>query len=363
MLFRSMVLEFAGLIRRPLLRHAGTDEQLPAAGTVVRLRLPGEDMTALDPTRSIDPLERDEPPSRLALALGWLAPASEVDLFAERHGHRRHIVRGGDWRTISAERLVARVTGVARLRLRAEQRELIAQQLCAIEQDGEVVGRAALTPADTYAWDRVMGALVVGGLRAAACEGLAGLLLGKDPNVARTQARPVATRATLTNWVEEQARLLGERELPLDDALLVAITVAACGADTGTLPICISEQGPLDGPRLRRWAAERTDRPIYLFDPDEAEDVTRDVADDIAPTNDVLVVTSWTMPPTWWENAEGDQDGQSLKERCLTLLRNAWGGLKTIDDLRGPQRMGSSKFGEVESRNYQAVMAGEVDAI
>jgi hypothetical protein len=62
----TKVLDFSGLARRPLLRPASGDEQLPSSGTLVRLRLPGQDLTALDPQEPHDGLaRRDRPPREL----------------------------------------------------------------------------------------------------------------------------------------------------------------------------------------------------------------------------------------------------------------------------------------------------------
>ena len=182
--------------------------------------------------------------------------------------------------------------------------------------------------------DQAMGVLAVGGLRVVPYDSLAGLLLGKDPNLARTQARPVATRATLIAWVEEEARALGELGLPLSARWTRLRMVAACGGDTATLPICVSHEGPLDAAGLQHWAAEHTDGPVI-------SSIRRKPRTSVTSPRRAYrppTTSCWSTPIPWRPaggSAAGDDTGGTLQARCRAILHDAWGGLKECPRLCG----------------------------
>jgi len=352
----TRVLEFSGLTKRPVLRPADNSEQLPTQGTVVRLKLPSTDLSSLDPPRHERPDQpRDKAPTEPDLIVGWVAPGSEVDLLVEEGHQTRKIVRAGDWKRISPERLVARVAGiqVSDLKKRAVGSQIV-ELFRPIKQDGRLVGRAALLP-ELSRWSEPMAALVIGGLRVAPCEEIAGLLLGGDPNLARTEGRPIATKATLTRWMEEQAQLLSTMELSLRTRLEVAAKLAACAADTASLPICVSAEGPLDAGALRDWARAREDHAVYLFDGLGARDVSDLAKDDLSPAEDVLIVEWFAEAPSWWRNAEGDFEGESISDRCMSIISEAWGGLEDYGS-SDPQLIGVGRLGEVTSEYYRTLL-------
>jgi hypothetical protein len=79
----------------------------------------------------------------------------------------------------------------------------------------------------------------------------------------------------------------------------MAALIATCGADTASLPICVSHEGPLDTAALREWARKRYDRNIYLFDPTFADDVSETARRGFEPGEGVLVAESYSEPPSW----------------------------------------------------------------
>jgi hypothetical protein len=309
----TYVLTFSDLRRRPVLRSADVSERLPEPGTVVRLRLPIGGLAVVDSGSDSDLV-----PSTVDRLVPWLAPSAEVDLHVHRAGKSKRVVRATDWRTVSPRTLMRRVLG-DQVELRKSTRELIYANMTPIEQDGEVVGRGALVP------DREdgMGVLTVEGLRARAYESFAGVLLGENPNVARTEARPIADRETLRAWAAQQATLLGEGAHEWGvDLLECADMVVRCGAPPGPLPICFSEQGPLSIQDLRGWAAARDE--ALILDIRDADDISWVDGDALVPDEGILAVP-WCVSRVDWYGAA---DPNSLYNLLINTLEDAWGGFR-----------------------------------
>jgi hypothetical protein len=327
----TYVLAFSDLRRRPVLRPADPAERLAEPGTVVQLRLPPVGLSALDARTGAD----DATPRTVDRLVPWLAPSAEVDLHVQRSGKPRRVVRANDWRTMPALKLLQRILGEDHPYLRVDSLELIGLNMRPIEQDGEVVGRGAL-----IANREVQpGVLTVEGLRARTYENFAGILLGEDPNVARTEARPVASKETLQAWAAEQAVLLGAAPNPAAvDLFECAEMVTKCGTLPALLPICFSAEGQLSIADLRAWALAREE--ALVLDIKDAEDISMLHSEVLQPGENVLVVPWCMSRMEWHQNAVGSVGAQGLYDLVIEVLREAWGGILRDESAFDPVPVG-----------------------
>lgn len=343
------VLSFTELRARPLLRRADPHERLSEPGTVVQIELQaglglgGDDEAA------------SESPQTLAKLIPWLVPAAEVDVFVDTAPQKpKRVIRGGDWRRIKGARLLKRL--YPEFTYHDELIGALAENLRPIEIDGLSVGRAAIAPAmlDNYS----LGVLVAGGLRVAPCPQLAGVLLADHLNLARTEARPIASKEALRAWATEQATLLDSLTIPFDGAIDCAHTVALCGANPGPLPVAMVATGVVSLGDLRRWAAKRSE--VIILDPLQADDISFAASDGLVPAEDVIFVSSLSWQSlSWFDEAEShgeDVASLDLWDLVIDTLAQAWRGVEEISPHGEQTIVGESWAGEVlsgEARGFR----------
>ncbi len=235
----TFVLEITdGLRSRPLVRRAEPGEQLPDGGTTVRLYLKSDvDLNA--PGWGVDDgTDGDIDISGLARLCCWLCPTLDVTLDVETRGVTLGAVTASDWMYLRDDELLERLSG-------GHENVHLSEMHNA---DGTLVGRAALAQYGRG------GVVTVGGFRASSFTFTTGVLLGRDPNLARDRATATVERAAFDQWLGEQLALNADQLGPQ-----WANTALAYGHDVGTLPVCSSSTGRLSAAALTRLASSHDD--------------------------------------------------------------------------------------------------------
>jgi hypothetical protein len=347
----TYTLNFTNLRARPLLRRADRDERLDEPGTVVRLTL-----DHLTRGKRAEGGEAARAPKDIAKLIPWLAPAAEVDIHLKKGETKpRRVVRAGDWRSGKPLTLLRRLQPEEPV-VNPDELALLAENMRAIKMGERVVGRATIIP-----WWRprdALGALVGGGLRVRGCRGLAGVLLADNLNLARTEARPIASQQALREWAHEQAQILSSSRSRGTFTLDCARTIAACGAHPGELPVCETSDGNLSLAQVEEWAAGR--RKARLLNLYEAKDISDIDIERFYPVDGVIVVEPHIDALDWFDRApsEGKRvTGLELRALVIQALQNAWGAV----DVSGHVPMavvGEGDSGKVKSLYYTLVRRG-----
>lgn len=197
------------------------------------------------------------PGATLAQLCAWLAPALDVDLYAsEGDCAPVRVLERDDWRDVEAMSLVQRLYPEPDALATDPTSLTYASHLAlgmrpVVEDDGTNVGRGTITTpfADEDLKGRVhaAGATVVGGLRSQPLGIFMGVLVARPENAARTLATPVASAQAFRRWAEQQRDILTVRWGHVRDRLIpCAAIVHACGADTGSLPVAIVDDVPVN---------------------------------------------------------------------------------------------------------------------
>ena len=240
----TLVLEFSiGLQGRPILREANTSEQLLDGGTLIRLDLhtDPDDLGGLLHTPGKRPY-RDL--SELCVSL---CPALEVDLNVEEEDVLKHVIKGGDWKTMDAYGFLRRIPILAQHDdITGEDIELFCQKAAPSvrtlkDENGEVVGRALITVGFAHEERNrtdLYGVVTIGGLTACRLTGIAGVLSGKSMRASRDTAKPIVADNELKVWAEGQNTLVPKLWDDPKDQVACAKYIRLCGGHTGDLPIC-----------------------------------------------------------------------------------------------------------------------------
>ena len=201
--------------------------------------------------------ERKDRPWSLSDLCAWLAPAVDVNLTVERDGDRVPAVAAMDWVNLDAEELFARISNpedpVAKMRhsFVAEAPGLEKNLRLIEDRGGNTLGRALIhmtaehTPLGGHIVEvqGMPGLITVGGLRAAALNGIAGILVGRSQRASRDAALPTVSKEMVAEWATDQATLL--RELPgsAESKSQAAEVVWVLGGDTADLPVARDSSG------------------------------------------------------------------------------------------------------------------------
>jgi hypothetical protein len=254
----TRVLEFhGGLGTRPVLRDASPSEYLKNGGTAVRV------WVDRDPESHDGLLYR--PHSRVNEKLeqicAWLCPTLDADLYVRRADAPKQLVVGSsDWKRISPKTLMSRV--IDRVELDAAPRSkinraLLIEKLAAnlrliYDSSGKAIGRAAISPFNFPSTMAELGIVTVGGLRACAMAGIAGVLDGTSQTASRDEAIPIVDSAILAKWASEQATLVSN--LFEDNEILAecAAAVILCGGHPAALPIAEGHEGWVNVDDIRK---------------------------------------------------------------------------------------------------------------
>lgn len=257
------VLEFiAGLDSRPLFRKAATPECLNEGGTAVRVWL-DKDAEAPDGVLHLSELETSTHGGRLKATCLWLCPALDTNLFVQRHDVPRNIVlRASDWKTISDKEFIERTAAMHRYTEDDDEGEVLTVKLLATlssmlrpvhDLDGNLVARMALIPNRFRYGRQSLGAVTVGGFRAARLGGTVGILVGTSARASRDSAIPAVPLERLQTWAREQESLVLAHSHDPEALLECAATVRACAVIPEVLPIAEGRDGLKTATQIRNW--------------------------------------------------------------------------------------------------------------
>jgi hypothetical protein len=198
----TRVLEFsAGVSSVPLLRDAHESEQLQEGGTRVEVRLKAPPFSE----KGLLGSQKRVGKGTLNDLVAWLCPATSVSVTVEQVLSRRPVVAAEDWRTLPPDKLLLRCSPDAT----AAQAERLEERVLDIKDgSGHIVGRAAAQSWREPGRGDIHGVLVVGGLRASALPGIAGVLFGEAATADREKAVPTADGPQLAAWASAQADLV-----------------------------------------------------------------------------------------------------------------------------------------------------------
>lgn len=319
----TRVLSFpGGIAARPLLKPAELAEQMLEPGTSITLRLEDEDEelhNILDPPDRDGERSGNPSPERLRKLVGWLAPALDVELRAALDDESAvAVVAPGDWLTMPAEDLLARIEGDPSGR----EASALSERVRFVGPEESPTGRGALASGAFDAF-RSFGVLVAGGLRVDNVPNFAGLLFAEAVDAARSSGSPDATAVDVSAWATEQARLVEETDKTLE--IRTAEFVLGLGGNSGQLALADSADGSLSPQRLQAWARDR-DR-IFVIDSEsvvERERERRWIPDDfeLSLADDVL-----DLPAKSWRVDRlilRGNDSSSLRDVVKEIVATAW---------------------------------------
>lgn len=306
----TKVLEFGtGLDAPPTLRTATDGEVLREGGTRVRVEL----SQAPDSQNGLLWNENQRRVFPLDQLLPWLCPASDVDIYTDKHKNRP-LIKTNDWQTIPPRALLSRTHLVPpwdRKAFDVFARKIGPNLRLVSRSSGELAGRIAILPS-AFRWSTrsvtLGGVVTVGGLRASSLDGIAGILTGRPTSASRGSSIPFAQLEDIREWATGQSALQGHLlrdERARTDA---ASTIIACGGDIGGLTVAYSQQGWLNTEKLRKFVAQRSKIRVANFYRFEEWDLTADVALD----DDVLL-----MPTQKYRIVYGDEMSWSDCYRCM----------------------------------------------
>jgi hypothetical protein len=247
----------SGLESRPLIRSARPDERIVDGGTRVRVWL----RRRIDVGRRIAMARNDIVTMERVCA--HLVPAPQTDLIVESSGAagpRDTSLAAHDWVSMSGMELLRRTgTRLIGHAPPAGAVERIAGNLRPLyDQDGEVIGRAAISPMlDDDMAPAAPGVIAVGGFRAQSLRHHAGVFLGAPANTARSLGVAIAAPEELARWATEQAELLRNLRSSWREALVSADIVLACGGNPGDAPIAACSRGLMTRDGVRTWMRGR----------------------------------------------------------------------------------------------------------
>lgn len=281
----TRVLEFdSGVGQRPIVRPASQAERLRDGGTRVRVWLKAEKLAALVPVIAQAAPDEDEEEGDRPTIVGQLdevcctlAPALDVSIDVEATDGRARALTGGDWLTLPPAELYARVAGAP-----DESEPPTLEPDVLREDDGEVVGRAALT----RSWQR--GTTVVGGLRATRVSDIAGVLMASPIRAARDLSMPLASPSALARWATHQGEQAVAAGLPPETLLELATTVRSLGGSVRALPVAAAQGGLLGFDDVVRRLRRRSS--VRLVQDAEVSTSVRD-DEKLVLADDVLVVS------------------------------------------------------------------------
>jgi hypothetical protein len=213
-----------GTNKRPTLRAPVGEERLKKHGTRVSVLISQEKLSALCNEQNKWPLGED---SSFVQACARLAPAIDMNLYVKNSGEDRLLaVQANDWMTLPSIDLLRRIapgylesTSANRFGPWTHLSELY-------DNAGRIIGRCAVQPSS---WGPNYGIGVVKGLLAGNVDGIAGIIISKKQNdLARREAVPDISLASVRKWAEEQKDLLlkNEKLSGVHSALLASFGVS-----------------------------------------------------------------------------------------------------------------------------------------
>ena len=151
---------------------------------------------------------------RLDALVGAVAPNLDVEIAVRVQEGERLIARPGDWLEISDVDFLRRLNPTTVRAERDTQKADRALMQPVEDANGQVFGRAFISPHQFFSFGEPCGWVTISGLRAARLRNVEGVLLGEAVTAARDAARPLATKEAVAAWGVETSgndRCVSER--------------------------------------------------------------------------------------------------------------------------------------------------------
>lgn len=324
-----------GLQTRPILRKPTATEVLARAGTRVSVRL------KIAPDESGGLLFRGEVNKKKILArledlVAMVAPALDVNVEVEEEATSwSRVIVANDWQSIDPK-LIFRRSHDSKGPAQDEDQLAFAARELRDEQTGTLHGRACIDTRELFysGW----GIVTVGGLRAAAVQYIAGILVGEAPTVSRDSAVPTAPAHVLRLWATEQAALIAASRLSQSKKRRAAAITLALGGEIGDLPIATLDDNYITVADLKEYAKTVDEIPVYYgnsIDHDDDDDVTRRQFDrDFVISSEVVLVSRATLSilsiadtkwPECLPNLYNDGQPRTCADALFNAVALAWG--------------------------------------
>jgi len=363
----TLVLEFgAGLSGRPILRPAARHEQMRDAGTIVRLQL------TRDPYEEGGLLHSSRPRLKKTIldVCKQLAPALDVNMLVLQDGSYKTVVKANDWLTVAGDELLSRLSERVNDNVTANDRgrfrRRAASNLRQIKNDdGAVLGRACIGIGHADHNVRTAepaGIVAIGGLASSIVTGICGVLLGRPTRAARDVGEPLASKAALKRWAEEQATLVPHLFGTPEERAACAQNIRICGGDTGELPIA-----QYRGDWVSAKQVQMMTHPNYIVfvDPFTIDFELKHV--DNYVLEDYVFVTrssglpglfqgSWNHHSTWMRGSTAENGlPLSLAGAVIEAIAKSWG--VGVEDLRNSSDFNREDDVRIAARNGVEIKA------
>ena len=176
-------------------------------------------------------------PMQLDALVGAVAPNLDVEIAVRVQGGERLIARPGDWLEISDVDFLRRLNPTTVHAERDTQKADRALMKRVEGANGQVFGRAFISPHEFLSVGGSCGWVTISGLRAARLRNVEGVLLGEAVTAARDAARPLATKEAIAAWASKQAELIVASVKDEERQARSAEVVLECGGDIGDLKV------------------------------------------------------------------------------------------------------------------------------
>lgn len=332
------LLEFrGGTSARPVLAQPGSKILPIDGGTRVEVRLdhdPFSDGGLLHTKR------QQSKPIALSALVGSLAPNLSVALYVRIGNSEKRLTKPGDWLKISDQRLVARLGGVSEVA--GSQKDKLMRPMK--NSQGQVVGRGAVVPEDSWTFRTTGGWITIAGLRATRMRNIAGVVLGEPLTASRDTALPLIDDAGLAAWATEQADLVSKHVKDDETQAKAAEVVLGCGGEIGKLKVARWGSEWLDQHEFFDRVLSRYELVMSLdgdfhYEEDTDDVLPRDFNNSFVMDKDVVIVprhegsvvkNTTTLWPTPREQPVGSKS--SLATFIMGIITKAWGGQAFLDN-------------------------------
>lgn len=241
------------------------------------------------------------------------------------------VVEANDWLTCSPSTLIDRLGDTSP----AFDKSSL-DRLRPIGRSGEQMkGRAAISidPSGSRSSKNggSLSVITIGGMRSyTSMSHITGVFIGRPLNVARNSAAPIARNHELADWATEQAELVSTDNLTPEQQLNFASIVCVFKGDPGELIIAQARCGYMNATEITEWAL---DKEVVILLQDAAMANSKIPRDALDP-NVLVVEMGW--PGIYQLNTpsrrgmtphiapEYLQRGDSLEERCASIIFQAW---------------------------------------
>jgi hypothetical protein len=198
----------------------------------------------------------------------WLAPALDVDLFAEDAGESQRVVSAFDWLTLDEVGLFARLS-LAPFKVEKQYGGSLLSEVRS--SGGELLGRGAFLSSALFLkkpsyfsllnFNSEAGVVTLGGLRAGSLgdhygirgSSVVGIFLGKSSRASRDFAAPLANRKAIAIWASDQAERAYATLGDPGYLMKYAEAVIDFGGDPGRLPVAEMDGAFLDRKAIEDW--------------------------------------------------------------------------------------------------------------